>query len=103
MSHPIGRRVTRALALSFSHGWLGILALVVIVLIHIHVTGSWFVMLRSFLFGCLGQTRRRLSCIHRWERRRVMSGLRWMIAVVDASSIRCSLRAVPGERALHLR
>jgi len=103
MSYPIDWKVTRALTLSLSHGGFGILALVVIVLIHVHVTGSWFMVLRSLLFRRLGQARRRLSCIHRWERRGMMSGLGWMIAVVDTSGVRCSLRAVPGEWTLHLR
>jgi hypothetical protein len=43
----IGRSISGALALRLGSGWLRLFALIIIVLINVHMTGSWLVMFRA--------------------------------------------------------
>ena len=75
-----------------------ILGPIAVVFIYIHLTCCWFVMLRALLFWGLGHAWYWLGRINGWKRRRMMSSLRWMVAVVQSPSVHVIMRAVSWRR-----
>jgi hypothetical protein len=94
MRNAVGGSIAGATALRLGRIGLRIVALIIVVLIHIHVSSSRFVMLRSLLLWCLRHARQWSRSCHRRKRRRMVSSLRWVITIVEAARIRPLLRAL---------
>jgi hypothetical protein len=72
-----------------------IFTLIIVVLIHVHVSSSRLVMLGPLLLWCLRHAGQWwLGSIHGRQRRWVVGSLRRMVAIVEAARIRSILRAV---------
>lgn len=99
MSHAVGRRSAWAAPLRFRRIWLRVITFIIVVLIHIHVASSRFVVLRTLLLRCLRHAGQWSRSSHRGKRGWVVSSLRWVIAIVEPPGVRAILWAL----AWHLR
>jgi hypothetical protein len=96
MGNAIGRRGARATTLGCWSRHFGVFTIVIVVLVDIHVSCSWLMLLRPFLFGCFRHARRWRSNTHCRKRRRMVSSFRRMITIVESSSVWSAVRAVTG-------